>query len=354
MDVLAYSAFNQQITVNQQIAAKTSCLATKCSETAAKQASAANLNDNAICWLRCIEPCLLRTPFAAYSCNFACCIPELTGATGGFKVCRSANSTFFNYGACCQWTVPAGASSVRFQIWGAGGNSGAGCCCGGSPFGATGAYASVIMPVTPGDVYTLCAGCSSCCRPDSFTNADPRWPGCPSFVTGNGLSNFCANGGPGKLGNWMAALGRLNTCRLQNLGWNYCGGYFCNNGSDYCGPGCFCTLGPIDHVPASSYFGTTTNPNSPGIVYGIRGMWPCVCLYNYGGITNTHPPVYGFSTLSCCSYYNNSTCCGRQRAACSGFLQVPSAGGSPTIVTSGSNSVIGDYGRGGMVCVTFR
>jgi len=210
------------------------------------------------------------------------------------------------------------------------------------------------MPVTPGDVYTLCAGCSSCCRPDSFTNADPRWPGCPSFVTGNGLSNFCANGGPGKLGNWMAALGRLNTCRLQNLGWNYCGGYFCNNGSDYCGPGCFCTLGPIDHVPASSYFGTTTNPNSPGIVYGIRGMWPCVCLYNYGGITNTHPPVYGFSTLSCCSYFNNSTCCGRQRAACSGFLQVPSAGGSPTIVTSGSNSVIGDYGRGGMVCVTFR
>lgn len=350
MDVLAYSAFNQQAILNQQSVAKNSCLATKCSETAGLQAVAAGFNAAATCWVQCIEPCLLRDPS---QCSLWCFIPDLTSATGGFKVCRCAGNSFFNYGACCLWTVPAGVTRVRFQIWGAGGSSGGGCCCGGSPFGATGAYASVIIPVTAGCQYTLCAGCAAQC---TGTNGVARIPGCQSFVIGSGLCNFCANGGQGRMGNWMAAYGRAgNTalCRLGILGWNYCGSYFCNGGSDYCfTSSCARTNGSIPYVAGAPYFGTTTSAASPSIVYGIRGMWPSISIANYGNGSQCHPPIYGFSAA--CSVSWSSTCNGCVGRACCGINAVPGAGGWFHTVYSGCTSAWSDYGRGGMVCVTFR
>lgn len=120
MDVLAYSAFNQQVVLNQQIIEKTSCLSTKCSETAAQQAAAAGFDAATLCWVQCIEPCLLRTPVTGVS--YWSQIPGLTGASQGFKVCDV--SAQFNCGATCSWTVPAGVTRARFQLWGAGGGSG--------------------------------------------------------------------------------------------------------------------------------------------------------------------------------------------------------------------------------------
>jgi len=353
MDVLAYSAFNQQVTLNQQIAAKTSCLSTKCSETASLQATAAGFSSAAVCWVQCIEPCLLRVPQAV---SLWSCIPDLTGASQGFKVCRSAGNTYFNYGATCTWTVPSGITRARFQLWGAGGGSGGGCCCGGSPFGSTGAYASVIIPVTAGCSYTLCAGCAAQNRACSSNATNGRFPGCPSFVTGLGLCNFCANGGQGKLGNWMSALGKRNTCRISSLFYNYgnCGHSICSSGTDYCNTGSVgCSGGTINHVPGASYFGTTTSATSPSIVYGIRGMWPCFCSLNYGATCQVHAPIYGFPSTSCCAISYNSTCCGITNQACCGILNVPGAGGWATVVFSGVNTACGDWGRGGMVCVTF-
>lgn len=352
MDVLAYSAFNQQVALNQQIVAKTSCLATKCSETAAQQAAAAGFTAEALCWVQCVEPCLLRCPFTAYCSSYCCFIPGIT-ATAGLKVCRDSNQTFFNYGACCLWTVPSGATRARFQLWGAGGGGGAGCCCGGSPFGSTGAYASVIIPVTAGCQYTICAGCALQSRSCSSNPQNGRYPGCPSWVTGPGLCNFCANGGQGRLGTWMSAYGRIRNCRLGTISFNYCGPEVCNGGADYCSSGCFNTGGTIPHVAGASYFGTTTSATTPSIVYGIRGMWPCLFLYNYGGACHVHPPVYGFSSTSCCAVYYNSTCTGFMNQACCGVLQVPSAGGWATTVFSGCNTACGDWGRGGMVCVSW-
>lgn len=352
MDVLAYSAFNQQVQLNQQIVAKTSCLATKCSETAALQGAAASFSPSALCWIQCIEPCLLRCPFAAYSAGFACCIPDIT-ATSGIKVCRCSGNSFFNYGACCLWTVPAGATRARFQIWGAGGGGGAGCCCGGSPFGSTGAYASVIIPVTAGCSYTLCAGCASQSRACSSSPGGGRIPGCPSWVTGPGLCNFCANGGQGRISTWMSAYGRIRNCRIGTIGHNYCGPEICNVGIDYCSSGCFNTGGTIPHVAGASYFGTTTSTTTPSIVYGIRGMWPCLFLFNYGGACNVHPPVYGFASTSCCTAYYNSTCTGINNQACCGVLNIPSAGAWASAVFSGCNTACGDWGRGGMVCVSW-
>jgi hypothetical protein len=347
MDVLAYSAFNQQITLNQQIVDKTSCLATKCSETTALQATAAGFSASTVCWLQCIEPCLLREPFRS---SYWTCIPNLEGASTGFKVCDT--SAQFNCGACCQWTVPDGATRARFQIWGAGGGSGAGHCCGGSPYGATGAYASVIIPVTPGDTYTLCAGCAYCCFPSRRSQG--RVPGCPSYVTGNGLNNFCANGGQGRLGNWMAALGKSNTQRLAAPNCDISGPCFCCFGSHYCFTNSCATCGVVPFTAGASYFGTTTFTSSPSIVYGIRGMWPSICFdtNHYG--SQCHSPIYGFPSSSCCSFsWSSGTCCGYAWRAAVGYLQVPGAGGWATIGMGGNYATCGDMGRMGMVCVTY-
>jgi len=350
MDVLAYSAFNQQVQLNQQIVAKTSCLSTKCSETAALQATAAGFSAASICWVQCIEPCLLRDPANGFFSGYWSCIPSLTGASLGFKVCDT--SAQFNCGFCCAWTVPAGVTRARFQIWGAGGGSGAGCCCGGSPFGSTGAYASVIIPVTAGNTYTLCAGCAFCCFPSVGTQG--RIAGCPSWVQGAGLCNFCANGGQGRLGNWMAMYGKCNVCRISTLACNYGGPCICNVGSDYCFASSCSTGGTIPYVPGASYFGTTTSSTSPSIVYGIRGMWPCFRLTsnNYG--CERHPPIYGFNYSSMCNpTYTSGTCCGYVCRAANGYLPYPGAGGFYTKVMGGSTGTCGDMGRMGMVCVTY-
>ena len=343
MDVLSYSAYNQQIILNQLISDKTSCLSTKCSETAAQQAIAAGLSADAVCWVQCIEPCLLREP---HQTSYWPCIPTLSGS--GFKVCDTSGN--FRCGSSCTWTVPSGITRARFQIWGAGGGSGPGCCCGGSPFGSTGAYASVIIPVTAGWSYTLCSGCAYCCYPS--TGGQGRVPGCSSYVTGCGLSNFCANGGQGTLGTWMASYGHSQFSRISNIASPGAGGNLCNAGTDYCASSC-ASCGIIPYVPGASYFGTTCS-SSPSIVYGIRGMWPLMCwdINHYG--YQCHPPIYGFENTSQCNpSYSSGTCCGRNCAASSGYLQIPAAGGFYTHVMGGSNAICGDAGRMGMVCVTY-
>ena len=348
MDVLAYSAFNQQVTLNQQITAKTSCLSTKCSETAALQAAAAGFDAAAICWVQCIEPCLLRTPVTGVS--YWAQIPSLTGASTGFKVCDAQAQ--FNCGATCSWVVPAGITRARFQLWGAGGGSGVGCCCGGSPFGSTGAYASVIIPVTAGNTYTICSGCAFCCFPS--VGGVGRMPGCPSWVTGTGLVSFCADGGQGRLGNMMAALGGYNTQRLQNPLCTASGPCFCNGGGDFCFTSSCATCGIIPYAPGAAYFGTTNSTISPSIVYGIRGSWSLMCLStnNYG--YECHPPIYGFESTSRCNpSYAGGNCCGYMcRAACN-ILQVPGAGGFYSHQMGGGTGGCGDMGRMGMVCVTY-
>lgn len=353
MDVLAYSAFNQQINLNQQIVNKTSCLSTKCSETAAVQATSLSLGAPAACWLRCIEPCLLRQP---QTCALWACIPTLptTGCpwTSGFKVCNTAGQ--FNCGFCCQWTVPAGATCARFQLWGAGGGSGVGRCCGGSPFGSSGAYASVIIPVTAGCTYTICSGCAFCCRAcaNNYNAPESRVPGCPSYVTGPGLCNFCANGGQGRLGTWMASYGQRNTNRLMFLTRNYSGACLCCLGNFYCFSNSCATCGDIEIVAGASYFGTTTTPN---IVYGIRGMWPYLRFdTNHYGFQQ-HPPIYGFESSSQCSLCWTSSCCGAGFRAECGVMQIPGAGGFPSTTFGGCTcGQCGDMGRMGMVCVSLR
>ncbi len=353
MDVLSYSAFNESKKLDAAIASKTTELATKTAETTALAGTVGNYNAAAVCWLQCVEPCLQGCPHAT---SYWCFIPELSTtpitAEKSFKVCNTCPQ--FNCGNCCLWTVPAGATKIRFQLWGAGGGSGPACCCGGSPFGATGAYTSVIIPATPGCSYTICSGCAYCCYPAVGNGG--RLPGCPSYVSGYGLENVCATGGAGRMGQWMGTYGHPHTYRLSHYSYPSAGACFCNSGSDYCFTSSCATCGLIDHIPASEYFGTVTHPQANGsIVYGIRGMWPKICwdTNHYG--YQCHAPIYGFEASSrCAPSYSSGNCCGCVCSASRGYLQIPSAGGFYTHAMGQGTSLCGDMGRMGMVCVQWE
>jgi hypothetical protein len=351
MDVLAYSAFNEKKRVESEIATKTTELNTKLQDTYRNVATACHMTPEAFCWTRCIEPCLQREPHLV---NYWTYIPDMPRVTGSFKVCccPSGTDASFNCGATCVWTVPDGVCYVRFQLWGAGGGSGAGCCCGGSAFGSTGAYASAMLRTKPGCEYVICAGCAYFCRVQY--SGCGRMPGCPSYVTGYGLCGFCAQGGWGRMGQWMAQWG-CRGCRLLHPASSECGPCFCNCTTDYCFVSSRGVCGDIPYMPAATYNGVITN-NEPGemnFVYGIRGMWPAVTMDNSQYGTHCHPPIKGFESLTCCKIcFNGTVICGANCGACAGCLCYPAAGGFFTVGYA-TNSMYGDMGKMGMVCVQY-
>lgn len=125
------------------------------------------------------------------------CVFQLTGSTGG---CGISAGT----GCCCQWTVPAGVTSVIIELWGGGGGGGSavGCmCCHYGGGGGGGSYSrKTITGLTAGTQYTLCAGFGGA----GGGAAGMSGPACccgtaggTTYVTGTGLTNFCAGGGYG-------------------------------------------------------------------------------------------------------------------------------------------------------------
>jgi hypothetical protein len=360
MDVLRYSATNAEAYLITQCIEKTACvpirstclsnsntcLSTLCSQVSALQSTAAAIGPEASCWTSTIEPSLLRNP--AQTALWAC-IPTGSGWTAGFKVCRCAGNAQFNYGRSCSWTVPAGVTCARFQLWGAGGGGSGGACCSSNPFGSTGAYASVIIPVTAGQTYTICSGCALACYPCRF--AANRFPGCPSYVQGTGLINFCANGGQGRMGIWSISYGRRNPRRMAQVASNYAGWTMCNGGSHFCSVGSCASCGEIPYVPGASYFGATT---SNALVYGIRGIWNRACWDTAANGYFIHPPIYGFESTSQCCFSYSGQCRGVCFSACCGYLQIPGAGGAPNISKSNNYGGCGDMGRAGMVCICYK
>lgn len=93
------------------------------------------------------------------------------------------------------WTVPTGATDIMFEIWGAGGSGAVSCCCSYGAPGGSGAYAYKRLTgdqVVPGAQYQICIAQSTC-----YTTSKAGRRGCPSYVLGTNLSNFCAEGGHG-------------------------------------------------------------------------------------------------------------------------------------------------------------
>lgn len=289
-------------------------------------------------------------------------IPRMCGETGSIRVCDT--SGFFRCGSTCTWTVPAGVTCAEFQIWGPGGGTSSNCCCGGAPFGPTGAWAIAILPVSAGQVYTICAGCATCCYASQTT---PGLRGGTSFVTGPNLSNFCALGGASCICEWRASIAGVNfngNCYPGGGGCQLPSGIGC--GPESCSGWNFCFDNATgDRVRMDDYtFSCTTKwcgTATGGVVYGISGMYPRM---NFGGMGNNYcgytraAPVYGFENQSQCMIcYLGTTCSGCNYAPGIGGIPIlcnPGSGGAGGPVYGGCNACGGDSGRMGMACVRWR
>ena len=271
----------------------------------------------------------------------------------------------------CTWTVPSGAYAAKFQVWGAGIGGQTGCCCGGAPFGETGAYAEATLYVTPGDTYTVCAGCScsrSCC-----SNSTPGC-GCMSGVTGNGITCLKADGARCYTGNCEDHCAKLRT-DITNAGTSVsaCGRYmnpYSTNASGACwcsyGEYCFSSCATCGNVPiyAGCYTcgcSCITNAcrvsDGPGRTHmGIHGGG---CHDSSHNGFHTRPPVISADTgkvhmdgCYCMTFQQNEQCIG----GCNAHQwdnQHPGQGGTAAHNSGGDASHLSDYGKAGLVQISW-
>lgn len=286
---------------------------------------------------------------------WASVMPKIPSPAG--TLCVYDSGVYFRGGNTCTWTVPAGITKARFELWGAGAGSQSSICCGHAPTGNSGAYASVCMTVTPGQQYVLCAGAASSVQ--TYCGGTTDVSGCPSYVTGAGLTNFCAMGGCSNLLYTMCQIGNTQAvfcCKWagQGYGGSQSGGGICGSGF---GGVCSTTypMGTLykTFVPGTSYYGTATGST----VYGIKGQiaaeqwdgntYGCHCSYSLPLPNGTMSPLV-------CDGWTSGSCCGsRGVQACSGCHLVPGFGGFWTHVMGGSTGIYGDWGRTGMVKVSW-
>lgn len=227
----------------------------------------------------------------------------------------------------CNWCVPAGVTSITFEIWGGGGGGGATCCCAFGFPGGSGAYAKKTVTGTLGGCqYFIFPGYATCCRPDMPTG----FQGCKTYITGYGLNNFCAEGGlPGRTYCNAWTLTPSTTCGFfWDSNQSGCACYF---GADF---GCagmpgylytdtcssdFCYYKQVFTVPA----GVVTNGLSyvPIRIQGLNGtMQTMTCKSAVGGIpggSSTKP--YGMGGASASSVSGNCYC---GSAGGPGFIKV--------------------------------
>lgn len=290
--------------------------------------------------------------------------------TNYVKVCN----TNWKYGAgpeTCTWTVPAGVVCAKFQVWGAGIGTNGGCCCGGNPFGANGAYSEAVMKVTPGDTYSVCAGCS--CQRYCCSNSPPG-EGCMSGVTGNGIcclkadGAFCYNANCVEMNDMRVKSGFAGGQCHKNMN-PYCtssGPCWCNY-SEYCFDNSCATCGMVPVYPGCCYTQycscindscKISGKDGPGRGhYGIHGG-TCVDTNNYG--FHMKPPIIDSDTGSpwsqgcgCnCQTFTSGSCCG----GCSyrDHSYHPGHGGAGTHVMGGTTNHFGDSGRAGMVQISWK
>lgn len=139
-----------------------------------------------------------------------------SGVTQTFIGAKKIFLTPHTQAVCNTWTVPAGVTCLTFELWGAGGAGSPVCCCtcyGGMP-GDGGAYSMKTLSVTPGTVYTYVVGCGGCGSSSWYQSNACGCRGSDTYITGTGLSNFCAMGGAGGL--WCNQT--PCNCALQNIG----------------------------------------------------------------------------------------------------------------------------------------
>lgn len=278
--------------------------------------------------------------------------PFVETNTYGFKVCDT--SGYYRCGSSCTWCVPPGVTRVQFQIWGPGGGTSGNCCCGGSPFGPSGAYAVVKMDVTPGNCYCLCGGCAYCC----YANQNqPGICGSPSFVAGPGL-NVCADSGVSCYNYWAQDInasghGQGSSCGVPHFdgcsvsscdGFNFCW----DTGNDNT---------TICHAYSRQTWHLVCGNESCNIeAYGLNGMWPSMNIGQdlQNSTYSVSPPVFGYENMTCCVQWTGNTCRGCCYSAQNGYQQGPGFGGFADRKFGGCDGCGGDSGGMGMICVSWE
>ena len=259
-----------------------------------------------------------------------------------FFIYNTSHWSVTNGGCCLQWTVPSGASIIEFEVLsggGPGGSSGGDYDMGVG--GAGGNYITKTLCREAGDftsapgtesVYSLCAGgtspCSCCCS----CNRNCRH-GCTSYITGPGLTNFCAIGGHGGSTSWDVN--------------HYC--YNCHQGNLQCDKGNY-NAGWVTHN-CNEHSGQNLVANDGDMCFrGITGSYHRQYNCCADAFATTGGPAGPFTVSGSGGYKH---WCTGDMACCSGHSAFPGGGGAGHHVGA-SSACWGGFGAGGLVKVTYQ
>jgi hypothetical protein len=355
-------------------------------------------------YLTCCNSILSASLVSKYSClnsNNAHCIglwrnfeTDIKPLPDNSNVVCVYDATYFTNGNSCTWTVPAGATKARFELWGPGGSSGSTNCCGVTPAGATGTWIGFTIPVTAGCSYTLCAAssndfCPYCIGCTQYAQACCNGSCYSSYATGYGLCNICARGG-------CTDFVQSQCARLCRIGFTYALTGCCPTPATF-GNECCYAAGSITGSGICRYY-SLCSPVSPTYAVTPAADWnvyPCGCISSSVGLGVNSPifklpsfhqgifidgSTYGMqnmmstypkcgwmqsnSTLSSCLTcfpcnnisisYDVSPCC-LGLSSCANFpaYSIPGMGGLFTAAYAGAVGYYGDRGKGGFVKVIY-
>ena len=255
-----------------------------------------------------------------------------------FTIFNRNHWTVQNGGCCLQWTVPASVQMVKFEILSGGGPGGSSGGDYDGPVGGQGGnYAMKYLLASDSEFtagssqYTLCAAgtsyCSCCCHCCTACR-----DGCTSYVTGDGLSNFCAVGGRGGPTNWdiMSSCYNCSQSAQCNIG-NYNAGWIQSTTN----PG-FCGIPETPTTKSMGYTGTS----------GDMFQSASCCQENF---TMAGVPTGPFSSQS--GFGDDS--CTSSNPCCSAHSNFPGGGGTG-MGRATSSACWGFWGAGGLVKVTYQ
>jgi len=244
--------------------------------------------------------------------------------------CQStANCCDTNKGEYMTWCVPTGVSFARMLLWGGGGGGAGACCCQQGVPGGSGAFARQDITVSPGELYTLCAGfggeCTASCKGDSGT---------ASFIVGEGLNNFCAEGGDG--GKTCCEAYHQVNCSLNACGYWY-----------------------MDNCNKAQFFGALCGAEGVlGYAFSLCGSGDNVCYWKQavpypGGLINKN----GGTTI----LRNQGRACNNRFIKCiantglsSSYYNRTVGQGAPSSTACGGGCCCGTWGNPGMIQINYR
>lgn len=250
--------------------------------------------------------------------------------------CNNTQDTNFCRNILCCWQVPAGVTSLTFEIWGGGGGGAGACCCGWGHPGGAGAYAKkAVTGSLGGENYQLFAAYAGCCSPSRSCG----YRGCQSWVTGTGLSNFCAEGGLPGCFNCNAWI-----CHEQSSG---CGRYswflHCGSRNE-----CACYYGADYGVPGRTGYIYTDECSANSCQY--KPVVPIPAEFTVSGCTFHAVRYEGFNDVGTGPSYR----VGAQMGITGGNVIKAFGSGGVTASAQSGNCYCGTSGGPGLVKVSYK